>query len=253
MNGAFLIEGGILIEEAIRSGAEPLRVFLRKDTPPDSLPPAVAACGAELLILPEVLFDEIAEAVTPRGVMAMLLKPDSVPVTVSALRELTQERKEDRGDGNLTLVVLDRLQDPGNLGTILRSADASGADAAILMHGTTDAYAPKACRAAAGALFRVPLLYAEDGAQMLGVLRKAGIAVAALVMDGQPCDRIQLEGRIAFVVGNEGGGVAKPLLDGADMRVGIPMRALAESLNAGVAASIILYEKARQERAADVR
>lgn len=138
------------------------------------------------------------------------------------------------------LVVLDAVQDPGNVGTIARTALAFGASGVVALPGTVDLANPKVVRAAAGALFRLPHLHA-DREPLLDWLQRHGVALWATTMDGEPLDVVAPEAVVALVVGNEGAGMDDGLLAAAARRVGIPIRAEAESLNVAVAAGILLH------------
>jgi TrmH family RNA methyltransferase len=235
-HNAFLVEGDILIEEAARSGADFEAIFVREGSDY-----AGYGEGTEhMSSLPGDLFDEIVDTVTPQNVIAIVRKPEG--------RVLSEALPPGFGSESLSVIVLDRLQDPGNVGTVLRSADAAEFDAVIAVKGTADVYAPKVVRAAAGAIFRMPVLMAQDADEVIDTLREASVKLCALHMEGADFGDAELSGRTALVVGNEGGGVSKDFLLGAQMRVSIPMRDGADSLNAGVAASIVMFEKIRQDR-----
>jgi TrmH family RNA methyltransferase len=144
------------------------------------------------------------------------------------------------------LLVLAGLQDPGNLGTILRSAEAFGASGVLSLPGTVSAWNPKAVRASAGSVFRLPLLSvsAED---CFEYLREADVKIwTTAIHSAEPADRVNLAGPIAILIGNEGNGVPLELAAQADGALTIPCPGPVESLNASIAASILLYEAARQ-------
>jgi TrmH family RNA methyltransferase len=144
------------------------------------------------------------------------------------------------------VLVLAGLQDPGNLGTILRSAEAFGASGVLSLPGTVSAWNPKAVRASAGSVFRVPLLAASP-VNSIARLREAGLRIFATTADAaQPADLADLAGPVALLIGNEGNGVPKPLSAQADGAITIPCPGPVESLNAAVAASVLLYEASRQ-------
>ncbi len=144
------------------------------------------------------------------------------------------------------LVVLAELQDPGNLGAILRSAEAFGADGVLSLPGTVSAWNPKAVRASAGSVFRLPVL-ATSEAEALAHLRKAGVKIWATTVRGaQPADLVDLAGPVALLIGNEGNGVPPDLAAKADGALTISCPGPVESLNAAVAASVLLYEASRQ-------
>jgi TrmH family RNA methyltransferase len=138
------------------------------------------------------------------------------------------------------LVVLDGVQDPGNVGTIARTAVAFGASGLLALPGTVDLTNPKVVRAASGALFRLPHL-GLDPVAVVAWLREQGAAVWATTMDGEAVKGAG-ESSVALVLGNEGAGISAPLLEAADRRVGIPIRREAESLNVAVAAGILLHQ-----------
>ena len=188
--------------------------------------------SAECLLLTERLFDRLADTVTPQGMIAIVEKP-------------THDWADFAGGD---IVVLDRIQDPGNVGSILRSADAAGFAGAIAIKGTADVYSGKVLRAAAGAAFRVPVYHAADGRAALAMLTSAGIRSVACDMSGESLyTEADLSSDIAVIAGNEGGGLSDSLREGADLRVRIPMRAGSESLNAAVAVAILMFEKCRRE------
>jgi TrmH family RNA methyltransferase len=144
------------------------------------------------------------------------------------------------------VVVLAGIQDPGNLGTILRSAEAFGADGVVCLPGTVNAWNAKAVRSSAGSVFRLPVLVAGED-EAVANLRKAGVQVLTTTVDqGQPANLADMTRPVAFLIGNEGSGVAAALAMKADAAVTIPCPGPVESLNAAVAASVLLYEASRQ-------
>jgi TrmH family RNA methyltransferase len=234
--GAFLIEGANLLTEAQKSGARITHIFLREKE--DSGTALGGAPEIDTVMLGGALFDEIADTVTPQGVMAIVRKPE---------RELRLGEVDFRNDGK-SLVVLDRLQDPGNVGGIIRSAAAAGFDGVVSVADTADVFSRKVVRATAGAIFRIPIRFAPDGEAVLEYLRTHSIRTAACTMTGdRSYSEAALAGDVAIIVGNEGGGLSEEFLAGADERVYIPMREGVESLNASVAAAIVMFEKKRQE------
>lgn len=167
---------------------------------------------------------ELADTVTPQGVLAV--------------GEIPERDWEDLGEGDV--LVLDAVQDPGNAGTILRTAEALGAAGAVSLKGTVDVWNPKVVRAAAGSLFRLPVLHAtwpEAGER----LRSAGRRIWASDARGEPVGRDDDVPRdVALVLGNEGAGVRDEILAAADRRVAVRLRGGAESLNVAVAAAILM-------------
>ena len=147
------------------------------------------------------------------------------------------------------LLILENLQDPGNLGTIMRTAEGAGAAGIILSKGSVDMYNPKTIRSTMGSIYRVPFVYAEELEGVLAFLKERGIPSFAAHLDGKHTyDRESYEGGAAFLVGNESSGLSAGLADLADIRIRIPMEGKLESLNASVASSILLYEAYRQKR-----
>ena len=151
------------------------------------------------------------------------------------------------------MVVLAGIQDPGNLGTILRSAEAFGASGVVCLPGTVNAWNPKAVRSSAGSVFRVPVLNISEE-EAVGELKRAGVRVLTTELEGaQAAHEADLAGAVALVIGNEGSGVATDLAMKVDGAVTIPCPGPVESLNAAVAASVLLYEAACQRTAARQR
>ena len=187
----------------------------------------LAGCTFE--IVSDEAFDAVAETVTPQGVLATVHMPEY------SLSELLKGERA-------RLLVLERLQDPGNLGTILRTAEAAGMNGVILSADSVDAFNPKVVRSTMGAILRVPFLYAEDWSAMLDSLKSAGVTLYAAHLQGsvpytEPC----YGERCAILIGNEANGLTDETTAKADVRVRIPMEGQAESLNAAVAAAILMY------------
>lgn len=182
------------------------------------------------------LFDKLAQTETSQGILAVVRKPQ---LTAEDLASHIQ-----KGDN---IVVLDRLQDPGNIGTIIRTAEGAGYKGVITVKGTGDVFSPKTIRAAAGSVFRMPILQVEDNAALRALIDKTG---KKLVVTGFHTDKYyydeDLSGDIALVIGNEGNGVSDELMAMADIVVKIPMDGQLESLNASVAAGILMYETKRK-------
>jgi TrmH family RNA methyltransferase len=235
------IEGPKLLDEALRAGLHVPCVFVAQGAE-HLLEGVRLPAETEVLLVPRQLLDAALATEAPQPVAALVEPPDWGWADVFACRTSTAP----------LIVVLAGLQDPGNLGTILRSAEAFGARAVLCLPGTVSAWNPKAVRASAGSLFRLPLLpaSAED---CFARLRAAGVkiwttAAPAAEVETEAADRIDLAGPVALVIGNEGNGVPEALAAQADGAVTIPCPGPVESLNAAVAASVLLYEAARQRR-----
>lgn len=182
------------------------------------------------------LFDKLAQTETSQGILAVVRKP-----------KLTAEDLAVRIGADDNVVVMDRLQDPGNIGTIIRTAEGAGYQAVITVKGTGDVFSPKTIRAAAGSVFRIPILQVEDNHALRKLTDRMG---KKLVVTGFHTDKYyydeDLSKGIALVIGNEGNGVSDELMDMADIIVKIPMDGHLESLNASVAAGILMYETKRK-------
>lgn len=198
---------------------------------------AAAAAGVPVGVVDERVLGELADTVTPQGLIAVCRRVD---VTLG-----------DAFTGAPRLaVVLDAVRDPGNAGTVLRTAAAAGADAAVFAAGTVEAYNPKCVRASAGSLFHLPLVAGEPRAAAVATARAAGMTVYAADADGPDnldalADRGGLGVPTAWLFGNEARGLSAAARQGADRVVRVPMYGRAESLNLAAAAAVCLYASAR--------
>lgn len=233
--GDCAVEGFRVIEEAIRSGLKFRAVFFSESaqTRAARLLPQIHS-QVETLLLPDALFSSVVPSQTPQGVAAL------VQMKAFSLEQIVE------GPAPGPLLVIAGVQDPGNLGTILRSAEAFSARGVLLGDGTVSAYNSKVVRGSAGSVFRVPLAKVDLNTAA-GVLRSRGIRmVATSSHKGVPLPEAQFSAETAVFIGNEGAGIDKKLLGQMDELIIIPHSERVESLNAGVAASIVLYEAARQ-------
>jgi TrmH family RNA methyltransferase len=233
--GDCAIEGLRIVEEAIRSGLRFHAVVFSESAEHQAqkLMPQIGA-HVETAILPDKLFASVVPSETPQGVAAL------VRYRQSSIAELLDRMQL----GPLLLVV--GLQDPGNLGTILRSAEAFGATGVLLGEGTVSPFNPKVVRGSAGSIFRLPIVRVKLTEILPRLREKAVRLVATSSHKGIALPKANLSGPIAVLIGGEGAGVPRDLLGKADEIVAIPHTPQVESLNAGVAASIVLYEIARQ-------
>ena len=232
--GEVSIEGMHLVEEATRSALRLTTVFF-SESARERVHKLLPQLGAhtETLLLPDDVFSSAVPSETPQGIAA-LVRPN-----VFTLEDIF-------ATAPALLVVAAGLQDPGNLGTIARSAEAFGATGLLLGERTVSQWNWKAMRAAAGSLFRVPAVRVEL-TKALAEVKAQGIRVLATsAHKGKSIAQTDLRGPVAFLVGNEGGGIPRELLVQADEVITIPQSAHVESLNAGIAASLVLYEAARQ-------
>lgn len=236
-DGFCAIEGMRILEEAIRSGLKFKAVFFRasSENRAERLLPQLAA-HVETLLLPDKLFASAVPSETPQGVAALVrCKPFKLEDVLA---------KSQAGP----LLAIAGVQDPGNLGTILRSAEAFGAGGVLLGEGTVSPLNSKVIRASAGSVFRLPIVQARL-ASALGQMREQDLRlIATSSHKGTPLDQATLTGPLAIFIGSEGAGLPRDLLTEMTEVVAIPHSPTVESLNAGVAASIVLYEAARQRK-----
>lgn len=191
---------------------------------------------ADRVLLSDHVYAHVSDTKTPQGVLCVI------------------KRKEYDLDGMLKgaapfLLVLDHLQDPGNVGTMLRTAEAAGVTGVILSRDCADIYNPKTIRSTMGSIYRVPFCYAEDLPQAVDRIREAGIRTYAAHLDGKrDYDEEDYRNPCAFLIGNEGNGLGEETLKRAETYIRIPMKGQVESLNAAAAASVLMFEAARQRR-----
>jgi RNA methyltransferase, TrmH family len=232
--GECAIEGVKLIEEALRKGLHLESLYFSESARPlaEKLLQQISA-HTETFILPNALFKSLVPSDAPQGVAALLKLPT-----------FTVDRVLDRSvDG--PVVVAAGLQDPGNLGTILRSAEAFGAAGVFLTEGTVSPYNSKVLRGSAGSIFRLPFLQIPSS-ELIPLLRKRGVRMLATSSHkGTPLITVSWAPPLAIFIGNEGAGLPREIMHQMDETLVIPQAAPVESLNAGVAASIVLYEAAR--------
>jgi RNA methyltransferase, TrmH family len=246
-SGDCAIEGLKILEEAIRSGLRFSAVFFRDSAQEraERLLPQIGS-QVETLLLPDKLFDSLVPSESPQGVAALVRLKD---FSLDDILERTNVGP---------IVILAGLQDPGNLGTILRSAEAFGSAGAVLGEGTVSPFNSKVVRASAGSVFRLPMVHGQSSHGKLSgkldetceKLRAQGIRLMATSSHkGIPLDQADLKTAPAIFFGNEGAGLPRDVMAKMDDSIAIPHNAQVESLNAGVAASIVLYEAARQRKA----
>ncbi len=233
--GRTLAEGVRLVEEALAAGVvvDGAVVSPALDATPRgrALHDALAARGVHVEAVSDREFAALAETEHPQGVLAVVALP---AWEAGALRPTAGH----------PVLVLDGVQDPGNVGTVARTALALGSAGIIALPGTADLANPKVVRAAMGALFRLPAVHLEASA-LPGWLRAAGAECWVAEAGGEPLDRVRPARPVAIVVGNEGAGVHPEVAALADRRVGIPLAPGAESLNVAAAAAILLHEVTR--------
>jgi TrmH family RNA methyltransferase len=237
--GWLAVEGPFLVEEALRAKDHAtIQSVLVSDDGLERLRGLVAhlPVAAEIARISDRLFHQVGQTETPQGIAALVeLHRHSLDSVLRA--------------ANALLVVACGLQDPGNIGTILRSAQAFGANGLIALEGTVSPFNPKAMRASAGAVFHVPVFAGEKLEPLLKKLRSAHVRIVAA--DRHSPSRISdfdLRGPLAILIGQEAAGLPPEIARQANQLLSIPIRAGMDSLNVATAASIFLYEAARQRR-----
>ena len=254
--GLVAIEGETMLREALASGLPLKTVFLSERVEP----PAWLPRGVELLVLAEEVFASAVATQHPQGIAALLIPP------VWKMESAFPAKRP--GNKVPLLLVAAGLQDPGNLGTLVRSAEAFAATAVLTTHGTVSEWNQKALRASAGSVFRVPVV--QVAADQLVALKSRGVRLLAAVAPNAgsnsgshigsksnskatrreravlPATETDLACACALMIGNEGAGLGEQWLSLADMRITIPTPGRVESLNAAVAGSLLLYEASRQ-------
>ncbi|MEE0164304.1 MAG: TrmH family RNA methyltransferase [Lachnospiraceae bacterium] len=220
-SGCFLVEGRKMVEEALASAFDVETVLVQEGMElPDGLTMPVYELPAHVLAA-------VCDTKTPQGIAAVV-------------------RMKEQSALGKHIVVLDGVQDPGNVGTIIRTADAAGLNGVLLSNQCADVFSPKVLRATMGSIFRMNLRTTDDLPGELTKLREKGYSILSSQLDGTPFyERQDVAERFALIIGNEGNGVSEQVQQTATHRVRLPMRGGAESLNAAIAAAIMMYELMR--------
>ncbi|MEO7555791.1 MAG: RNA methyltransferase [Acidimicrobiales bacterium] len=230
--GLFVIEGPKLLDEAIAAGIPLEAMFIGADVTGGH--PGAGATPVHV-VEPKALRAAL-DTVSPQGVAAIAAQP--------------QHRFDDVDVDGGPILVLAAIGDPGNAGTLVRSAEATGCAAVVFCDGSVDPFAPKSVRASAGSIFRVRVVVEGDGVTVLQRLGERGVRrLGTAARHGGAPEAIDLNGRLALVIGSEAHGLPADYASVLDGDVCIPMTGGVESLNAGVAGSLVLFEAARQRRA----
>ena len=227
--GLFLVEGEVMIKEALKCGLIPREALFETESP---LMDALKKAGANVHIAARNAIEAACDTKTPQGSVCAFTMPPKKRLPQNAMK----------------IVALDAVQDPGNVGTIWRTADAAGFDAVIFGNGCADAYSSKVQRAAMGSGFRVPAHHA-DLKKILPEYTSAGASLIVSALDGSDLYArapINKNAPMILVIGNEAKGVSKEVQALSNIKLKIPMRGGAESLNAAVAAGILMYELTKE-------
>jgi TrmH family RNA methyltransferase len=243
-SGRFLVEGAQGLAEALAAGAGPLTVFASPQAAAEhrELLAAAAAAGAELRVVTGQLLGDLAQTLTPQGLVA---------VVASVVRTVDQIDDPERGlpPSPSMVCVLAGVSDPGNAGTVLRAADAFGADALATTAGSVDLESPKAVRASAGSLFHLPVIAGAPWPRLAGALRDRDLLLIGADPHAQATiDEVPLERPCALVLGNEAHGLPEQVRADLHHLARLPQYGRAESLNLAAAAAVLLYACARRQR-----
>jgi len=229
----FLVEGIKMFEEADEAYIREVYVsesYIEKNGISDKL----KRTGYETVS--DEVFKKISDTKAPQGILCVMKQ-------YKYSLEMLMKKE------NPILVLLEDIQDPGNLGTILRTGEGAGIDGIIMTKDTVDIYNPKTIRATMGSVYRMPFLYVDSLSDVIKKLQGKGISVYAAHLDGKEYyDSFNFNKGTAFLIGNEGNGLKKETADLADAYLKIPMEGKVESLNAAIAASLLMYETYRQRR-----
>lgn len=233
-DGVFLVEGIRMYVEAPRERVQAVYVsesFYQKHAEELHLD----EWGGRMEILSDSVFAHVSDTKTPQGILLVV-------------SQMQYTKEEITGEQPL-LMVLDNLQDPGNLGTILRTGEAAGVTGVIMSRDCVDIYNPKVIRSTMGSIYRMPFVYVEDLPETVKGLHEKGIHTYAAHLQGRNSyDKEDYTQGSAFLIGNEGNGLRDEVAEAAEIYVKIPMCGEVESLNAAVASSVLMFEAARQRR-----
>lgn len=238
--GLIFIEGERLSEECVSSGLEVVACFHSPHPTERSgaLIEELLRAGCPVYRVADSVLGTVTDTVHPQGVVVIARRPEFSEADLAA-----------GGEGMPLLVCLDGVQDPGNFGTLVRTAEAAGASGVVALKGCVDGYSPKALRASMGSAFRLPVVSGLDGNGLPGFVRERGLKlVTASAEGGIVYTDFDWRQGAAVIFGNEARGVSRELMERCDAVVRIPLRGGVESLNVSAAAAVVLFEAARQRR-----
>ena len=230
----YIIEGFRLVQEAFKANVSIDYLIVTEDAIEkiDQYLSDYISSDIKIYKISENLFKELVSTENPQGILAVI----------------NMNIKPLKSNGNFYLLC-DKLQDPGNLGTIIRTSHAAGVQGIILTKGTVDIYNEKTIRSTMGSIFYIPINYDDDNLSLVKSLKDEGFNLVVTSLDtNKDFFEEDLRGKVILTVGNEGNGVSTEVMDLADTKVKIPMPGNAESLNVAIATSVIMYEKVRQDR-----
>ena len=232
-DSAFVVEGIKFVGESINENADIKFALISESSSikneVSDLIQILKEKEIEFFLCEDNIFNSAAETINAQGVLSVVYK-----AFYDKLKVLNDYK---------FIVMCDRIQDPGNLGTIIRTADAFGPAAVIMNKGCVDVYNPKVVRATAGAMFRVPFIIGETSEEIIDIVKTAGFKIISTVVSSEySFEDINESEKICVVIGNEGQGISREITEASDMNITIKMNGRAESLNASIAAGICIYE-----------
>jgi TrmH family RNA methyltransferase len=259
---AFVVEGVNVLAAALEASAAIESLYVspegRSHAAVSDVVSKAHARGIRVHDLGAGVMERVADTVTPQGVCAVVGMLD-VPLERALLTPAPPASSGTEAPSGIpaqpapaagrTILVCVDIRDPGNLGAVMRSADASGAEAVVCCEGTVDPYNPKVVRASAGSLFHVPIVVSPDSLAALAALASAGfLCLGASAHGGTDYVEVDFRSRVALVLGNEAAGLPEDVTSALDGTVAVPMYGRAESLNVAMAATVLCFEAARQRR-----
>lgn len=229
-NREFVVEGLKMVEEAPKDRV--VKVYVSENYE-NSNRGALEKLNLEYETVSDSVFSQMSDTKTPQGILAIV--------------KMLEYSVEDMLKENPLIAVIENLQDPGNLGTIIRTGEGAGITGVIMSSNTVDIYNPKTIRSTMGSIFRVPFLYENDFLKAIEYIKSRNVTVYAAHLDGKNSyTKEQYTQPSAFLIGNEGNGLTNEVANAADVLIRIPMCGKVESLNAAVATTVLLYEARRQ-------
>ena len=228
--GVFVTEGERIAKEIPKESL--VECFVSEDYLSSDPSLGVFSYDVKPTVVTSSVFKKMSDTRSPQGIMCVCRMNEA------SVDDLTAPEN----DGDLKLLILEGIQDPGNLGTMVRCAEGAGFDAVIADGNTADVYNPKVIRSTMGSVFRVPVIYTEDLAGLIDRLKEADVTVYAAHLKGTKSFRdVRYGNRTAFLIGNEGNGLSEEIAKAADELVVIPMKGQLESLNAAIAAALLMF------------
>lgn len=234
----FFIEGERFVEEAVKVKVKIDKIFISEDYFANNshryFCDKLEKLGYQIILVTDKLFDEISDTENPQGILAVI-------------KVMEANFDDIYSSPDSFIIILDSIQDPGNFGTIIRTADAAGATGIIYSKGCVDLYNPKVLRGTMGSIFHLPVIYCDSLTEAIIEIKEKGIKVYAAHLDAKvDYFNVSMQDKTAIIIGNEANGIKDEVAALADILIKIPMPGKSESLNASVAAGLMMYEVVRQ-------